>query len=216
MICPKCEDNKYAPTAHSKNTKDHLTYLRMKCFDCGHYQIYYDEEADKVLAIYNGNNKTKPLKFAIDIHGVIDENPKFFRRMCKSLVRGGMEVHILTGKHLENKVHEELLQLGFLAFIHYTDLFSMADYHKEKGTKMWGDTKNPYMADADWDRTKADYCRRNQIDFCLDDKEQYMKYFLTPVALYKSHIMHLTNSPKKHIIKDEEPANDSEENLRRS
>lgn len=117
------------------------------------------------------------MKFAIDIHGVIDTNPKFFRRMCKSLVRGGMEVHVLTGKHIANGIKEELAQLGFLTDIHYTHLFSISDFHKERGTPMWGDTKNPYMDDQVWNNTKALYCRVNHIDFCLDDKEEYMILF---------------------------------------
>ena len=127
------------------------------------------------------------MKFAIDIHGVIDQRPKFFRRMCKSMVQGNVEVHILTGKHIENGIKEELLELGFLFDIHYTHLFSISDYHKEQGTIMWGDVKNPHMDDSDWDRTKADYCLREHIDFCIDDKEPYMEYFLTPVSLYKGN-----------------------------
>ena len=127
------------------------------------------------------------MKFAIDIHGVIDQNPKFWSRVCQSLVSGNIEVHIVTGKHFDNGIDQELLQLGFLRNIHYTNFFSISDYHKKAGTKMWGDTENPWMTDEDWDRTKADYCLREHIDFCIDDKESYMKYFLTPVALYKGN-----------------------------
>ena len=148
------------------------------------------------------------MKFAIDIHGVIDENTKFFRHMCKSLMSGGIEVHILTGKHISNGVLDELSRLGFLKGTHYTTLFSMADFHKERGTKMWGDKKNPWMDDQVWNNTKALYCRVNNIDFCIDDKEAYMRDFLTPVALYKSHTIkaakHLTNDSKISIIEGED------------
>ena len=140
------------------------------------------------------------MKFAIDIHGVIDKNTKFFRRMCKSLVQGNIEVHILTGKHLANGIKKELLQLGFLKGIHYTHLFSIADFHKERGTQMWGDVENPKMDDTVWNNTKALYCRVHHIDFCLDDNENYLSSFLTPVALYKSHTIGLTGGLKNSII----------------
>ena len=83
------------------------------------------------------------MKLAIDIHGVIDKNPKFYNAFCKSLVSGNIEIHILTGSHLKNGIMKDLQQYGFEADVHYTHLFSIADYHKKIGTKMWGGYREP-------------------------------------------------------------------------
>ncbi|MEE9214672.1 MAG: hypothetical protein V3U54_07735 [Thermodesulfobacteriota bacterium] len=87
------------------------------------------------------------MKLALDIHGVIDKRPKFYAALCQALVTGGIEVHILTGTHLEHGIYKELKKYGFKEGVHYTHLFSIADYHKERGTKMWGDLQNPWMED---------------------------------------------------------------------
>ena len=43
----------------------------------------------------------------------------------------------------------------------------------------------PWMDDDIWDRTKGDYCKKHQIDFCIDDTERYGDYFETPFAFMK-------------------------------
>lgn len=124
------------------------------------------------------------MKIALDIHGVLSSDPKFFRDLAQAIIHAEGEVHILTGKHIANGIMEELEKAGFQPGIHYTKLFSISDYHKEIGTLMWGTTESPWMDDAIWSRTKADYCVRNNIDLCLDDTARYIPYFTTPVALY--------------------------------
>lgn len=133
---------------------------------------------------------------ALDIHGIINANPTFFAAITRSLIKDGWEIHILTGSHIvEGKIPEELSEYG----IAYTHLFSIADYHREnKTTGMWYDTNgDPWVSDEDWDKTKADYCKRNNIPFCIDDTARYAHYFETPFA-YMS-IQMSNKKPNKYL-----------------
>lgn len=122
------------------------------------------------------------MKIALDIHGVCDVNPKFFSELSKLFIQADHEIHILTGKRVSDGALEELEELG----ISYTHFFSIADYHISKGTKMWEDEKgNPWLEGEIWDRTKGDYCKENEIDFCIDDTERYGNYFTTPFSFIK-------------------------------
>lgn len=129
--------------------------------------------------------RTKPkrkLKIGLDIHGVCDANPDFFVELSRMLISAGHEVHVLTGKRVSDGALQELKEIG----ISYTHFFSISDYHTESGTIMnYDDIGNPWMDDEIWDRTKGDYCKRNEIDFCIDDTERYGKYFETPFAYMK-------------------------------
>lgn len=125
------------------------------------------------------------MKIALDIHGVISKDPKFFRDLAQAVIHAEGEVHILTGKHVANGIMEELEHAGFQPGIHYTKLFSISDHHKKLGTPMHGTIENPWMDDIVWSSTKALYCAEHKIDLCIDDTERYMQYFVTPVALYR-------------------------------
>ena|ERR1035437_1038883 len=121
----------------------------------------------------------KRLKFSFDIHGVIDHYPEMFAELSRIIVEAGHSMYICTGKHLKDGVEKELKDCG----ITYTHLFSIADYHKEKGTAIRYDEKEtPWIDDEMWNRTKGDFCEREQIDFHLDDSAVYGKYFTTPFA----------------------------------
>lgn len=122
------------------------------------------------------------MKIGLDIHGVCDTSPEFFKVLTKLFVDAGHEVHILTGRRVSDGAIKEIEDLN----ISYTHFFSIADYHESSGTEMSNDNNgNPWMDDETWDRTKGDYCKRNNIDFCLDDTERYGKYFETPFAFIK-------------------------------
>ena len=123
------------------------------------------------------------MRIALDIHGVIDTNPEFFSMVTKALHAAMFEIHILTGSHIkEKKIKEKLSQWG----ISYTHIFSIADFHRDKGTKMWGDEANPWMDQEMWSKTKAEYCKEHNIQLCLDDRDDYFKHFSTPCARYYS------------------------------
>ena len=122
------------------------------------------------------------MKIAIDIHGVCDANPKFFSELSKLFVAAGNEVHILTGRKVSQGALKEIEELN----ISYSHFFSIADHHEELGTEMWEDEKgNPWLDNKVWDATKGEYCKKHNIDFCIDDTERYGEYFETPFAFMK-------------------------------
>lgn len=136
------------------------------------------------------------LKLGLDIHGVCDENLEFFATLTRLLVDNGHEVHLLTGPQ-SFKSFPEAKKLG----LSWTHLFSITDYHLEKGTPMTLDAgANPFMDEYLWDRTKADYCREHGIHLHLDDSDAYGYFFKTPYARYYS------KNKRKHYTKSAEPA----------
>lgn len=147
------------------------------------------------------------MKIALDIHGVIDENPEFFRRFMHAINLHGVndEIHVLSGPPME-KIVEELKAFGIFQDTHYTQIFSVVDYHKSIGTNMRQDSDGSWhtvrmengiwVQDTYvWDRTKADYCLRNGIDMMIDDSEAYAYFFRTPYARFFSK-----NKRKQHIV----------------
>lgn len=116
------------------------------------------------------------MKIGLDIHGVLDSNVHghLFANMSVSLIKDGHEVHIITGEHWTPDTERKLESWG----VQYTHHFSIADYHKEIGTPMsYKDPQNPFLDSYLWDRTKADYCKRKNIDMHFDDSPTYGNYF---------------------------------------
>jgi hypothetical protein len=118
----------------------------------------------------------KTFKVGLDIHGVIDVEPILFHKITKTLKEIGCEIHILTGSHITSEI-TSLLESNK---IHYDVLFSISDYHRKIGTHMWYDSNSePWVDDLEWDKTKGEYCERNNIDLHIDDTKRYGDYFKT-------------------------------------
>lgn len=134
------------------------------------------------------------MKIGLDLHGVISDLPEVFEFICESVINNGGQVHILTGGTLE-RAYQELDDMNWREGQHYTTVFSIVDYHIEKGTRIIGfhpKYKNPEFPDKEWDRTKADYCKRNDIALHIDDSMIYNDHFTTPFARLWTH----TDTPK--------------------
>jgi len=117
----------------------------------------------------------KKLKIGLDFHGCIDRSPETFSVLSKILVDSGNEVHIITGSRINDDFKNRLVNEYKVS---YTHLFSIADYHESLGTQVKNDVNgNPYMESYLWDRTKADYCERENIDLHIDDSDTYGKHF---------------------------------------
>ena len=111
-------------------------------------------------------------KVGFDIHGVLDLYPVIFKDMTRRLRHHGIEIHVITGQE-ESSVVEELKAIG----IYYDKIFSVVDYHKNIGTKMWLGPKGTWFCDPKlWDATKGEYCAREGIDIHFDDTLEYGKY----------------------------------------
>ena len=128
------------------------------------------------------------MKLGLDIHGVIDSNPKSFAFMSQSVISNNGEVHIITGGSWTTELENQLKDYG----IKWTSHFSVYDYLVDSGIDSIGTIQFPdgtiqEKFDYDlWDTIKAGYCKSNEIDLHIDDTEVYSKYFTTPFLLYKS------------------------------
>jgi len=125
------------------------------------------------------------MRLGLDLHGVISDMPEFFSFLTNAVMRAGGEVHIITGgATIDDKRLLERYN------IRYTHLFSIVDHHKEIGTPVSG--KHPkhgfdMISDEEWDKTKADYCRKNNIDLHIDDTLIYNNFFTTPFCRLWTH-----------------------------
>ncbi len=112
----------------------------------------------------------------LDIHGVIDTDPKFFAKLTQKLRRWGHEIHIITGVEHTTRLNKDLIRFG----VQFDTIFSITTYHKELGTPIKyknGDPTQPIIDDELWDITKAHYCCLNKIDIHIDDSLVYGRYF---------------------------------------
>lgn len=124
------------------------------------------------------------MKLGLDIHGVLDANPKDFVTIAKSVRTGGGEVHVITGSSHDDELDEYLLNLSG-GEVFWDKLVSIQDELiksvQPEGINKYG---RPYWYDKDWDRVKGDYCAKHNIDLHYDDTDRYLDYFTTPVILY--------------------------------
>ena len=126
------------------------------------------------------------MKIGLDIHGVIDSHRKFFAELTQILRvmneqhGANHEVHIMTGPRAVDVRPEEL------DGIWYTKLFSITDHNLEKGVEVQFVNGKPYMNEYDWNRTKADYAREQNLDLTIDDTLDYHHFFSTPVAWFQA------------------------------
>lgn len=118
------------------------------------------------------------MKIGLDLHGVIDENTKFFRELTTLLVNNGHEVHILSGP-IQSKILTQIKELD----IKFTHIFSITDYCTKNGIEVKFDEQhNPHVDAYTWDKAKGEYCQQHEIDLHFDDSDIYLYFFKTPYA----------------------------------
>ena len=136
------------------------------------------------------------MKIGIDIHEVINAKPDFFRELMGMLVRGGAQVHVISGPTIAQcRTELEALKIYHSdyadekdgRFGHYTHIFSIVDYHIAVGTKVIWTPEGPEMDPYLWNETKAAYCEREKIDLHIDDSDMYGMFFKTPYARFFSN-----------------------------
>lgn len=119
------------------------------------------------------------MKIGIDIHGVITKAPIFFSLISKLLVESGNEVFIITGASITKKITNKLKKYN----IHYTTLLSVTDYLISEGNNVHFESEdNPWFDEDVWNKAKSVLCKKNNIDFHIDDSEFYGNFFETPYA----------------------------------
>ncbi|MDB4330266.1 hypothetical protein N9948_00875 [bacterium] len=140
-------------------------------------------------------------KIGIDIHGVLDANPKHFVEIAERTLSDGGEVHIMTGIEWSEEVKEELMSYGN-GEPYWTHFMSIITYLRSKGEPGYYDERGRYWFynDDAWDKVKGIYCEENNIAEIYDDTRQYRKHMpsFTNFFLY-------SHDPVKHEMKLRNP-----------
>lgn len=123
------------------------------------------------------------MKVGVDLHGVLDTNPEFFKAFIDTLMSQGHEVHIVSGCKASDMLkflQKHKIKYDFIYSI-TTDFLTRTIPLPFKLDK----NKNPYFASKDWDKAKAVYCQNYELDMMIDDTLLYGKHFKTPFFLFK-------------------------------
>jgi hypothetical protein len=119
-------------------------------------------------------------RLGLDFHGIIDKYPALFGTLSQLIMASGGQVYIITGHRATPEFALSLKQLG----IEYTEILSVVDFNQRHGIEVkYDENGNPWIDEEIWNSTKADLCKRYDIDLHVDDSEIYGKYF-TGKTLY--------------------------------
>ncbi|MBO7556755.1 MAG: hypothetical protein J6T72_05120 [Alphaproteobacteria bacterium] len=119
------------------------------------------------------------LRVGMDFHGVITENPTFFRDFSALLFEKGHSVYIVSGGPYS--VEKNFLDIWG---VKYTEIFSLLDHFARRGQVEYFANGNFKVPDCLWNEEKGIYCRNNDISVHIDDTLQYSKNFTTPFCWY--------------------------------
>ena len=136
-----------------------------------------------IILLNRIHNQQHIIRIGIDIHGMIDYDPKFFFSFSSTMVEAGHEIHIMTGSEIQPAIVAELRGYGIM----WTHLFSISDYYKNKpNVKLWRDERGRPWVDPDlWNQAKGLYAKEQNLDLVLDDTQEYGQYFSTSFAFCK-------------------------------
>lgn len=122
------------------------------------------------------------LIYAFDLHQTLDKYEKC-RLFVKKLKSEGHYVYIMSGSPTY-EIKNECLKFGFTLGIDYDKILSIIDYAQyELKIPCWQE-QSPrtgklswYCNDDVWWAIKSILCNKYNINFIIDDKIQYLKYF---------------------------------------
>ncbi len=120
-------------------------------------------------------------KLGIDIHGVLDKEPKFYVSLAKMIKKSGGEIHIITGQSWSNKLESQLLYYN--CGIKWWDVFFSIDddlykHYKTHNLEIHIDEKGGRTYDEYlWNSSKGKYCNKHKINLMFDDSPFYGQYF---------------------------------------
>ena len=124
----------------------------------------------------------RKLKIGLDYHGVIDKKPEYFSEFCKLAKEQGHHIYIITGGPVA-KVRDDLDK----AHIVYDFVFAISDYYQALGMAQQNPDGSIVVPKELWNKAKAEFCRRNRINFHIDDSSEYLHWFSTPFCLYEQN-----------------------------
>ncbi len=122
----------------------------------------------------------KTLKIGLDFHGVITDNPEYFKAFCNEAAKRGHEIYIVSGGP-----NEAIVRFLKDEGIKYHRVFAILDFYNTQGKVIFFEDVGFRMDDELWDAAKGKYCAENHIDIHIDDSKIYKKYFTTPYCQFK-------------------------------
>ena len=141
------------------------------------------------------------MKIGVDYHGVINQNPDFFRIFNRLVLERCFELIVLSGGSAKD-VEQYLLSKN----IDYTSIFSVLDDFNAKNMVTFYDDGSFFVPNEIWNRAKANYCAQNHVDIHIDDSMLYGSYFQTPFCLYAPKVQRCTFIKKNITIDFKQPA----------
>lgn len=133
------------------------------------------------------------LKIGIDYHGVITDNPSFFRDFNALALQKGCLIYVLSGGR-KSEIETYLKKHN----IPYSEIFSILDFYDTQNQVSYLPDGSFKIDDALWNKAKADFCLQNGIAFHIDDSSLYGETFQTPFCLYNQRFK--SCSTKKFCI----------------
>ena len=130
---------------------------------------------------------TGKLRYMIDLHGVIDSNPVYFRKMTEDLINTKNIVYICTGERFQD-AYEKLIKFGFRKNVNYHKIISITEILEEKTPQSeieYDINMNLWVDDMLWWPIKGKLCKEYNINVIIDDSEEYFVY--VPKDVVKLH-----------------------------
>ena len=118
------------------------------------------------------------LKIGLDFHGVITDNPEYFKVFANEALRRGYEIHVISGG---------------------PDIFAIVDYYDARGCVTFYENGEFKVPDKLWNCAKAAYCDENGINIHIDDTMSYSEGFTTPFCFYDVKTRHCRTQDQKVI-----------------
>lgn len=134
------------------------------------------------------------IKIGLDFHGVITDNPSYFKDFAAQALKREMEIHIISGGP-KATIEEYLKQWQ----IPYTEIFAILDFYDAKGCVKFFENGEFKVDDNLWNSAKAAYCKEHHIDLHIDDSLSYSEGFSTPFCFYDGEAKQCLIEDSRHI-----------------
>lgn len=139
-------------------------------------------------------SESAKIRIGLDFHGVITDNPTYFKDFAVEALRRKMEIHIISGGP-KATIEEYLKQWQ----IPYTEIFAILDFYDSQGCVKFFDNGEFKVDENLWNSAKAAYCEEHHIDLHIDDSLSYSEGFSTPFCYYDGEAKQCLIEDRWHI-----------------